>query len=746
MRLVFDPIWPWPLVGVAVAALVALAVAFYRWRARALAPRVRRPLIGLRLAAIALLALGMTRPALQQSRTEDSTGVLYVLLDNSRSMGVLDGPGSISRRDWLLKLLAEAEPKWKKLGDALDVRFFDFAADLQAVERPDGATDGPQTALGAALDDVRREAQRERIVGIVLLSDGAQRALPPRDIDPRDAARRLAELQVPIYTVGIGSEHLADVLDVAIEELQVDPLVYEKKQVPVSVRVRALGAQGRKLSVRLLVENRAGKRPGESGPMAVPPATQGARPAVEIEPPRSAAVVPVELSYVPQGSGEFKLAVEVVPLDGELKTENNRRETIVSVQSGGLRVAYFDTLRPEQKFLRMLNSTENIQLDFFPVRAGALGGTGRIGPELFQPEAYDVYVIGDVPAAAFGTQNLEQLAKRVEEGAGLLMIGGYRSFGAGGFAGTPLGKLLPVQLASGAGAAQVDGQLQMVPTPAGLRHYVMRLGPDSENEALWAALAPLEGANRLEMKPDRLVEILARSTTGVPLLFAHQVGEARVMAFAADTTYQWVLNGQEPQHQRFWRQTVLYLAGMEDDAGNAVWVRADPRNYAPGQKVLLRMGARDEEGRPLADADFDVYVADPQGTEHRPAPRRSGDEALADFDRTSLPGDYWVRVVGKREDRPLGSAWTRFIVDARDLELDDPAADFALLDAIASSGKRMQPDELAEFLDGRGAEGTFAGEATEIHRTNLWDNWPFLLLFVAVMTAEWALRKRHGLA
>lgn len=802
MRLVFDPIWPWPVLAVMAVPIVALVLALYDRRvqrllhyswagygaiagivlwieyrqaplplrlgwvaggalagvlvayllesyhrqAQPLPGRVCAALVGLRLAAVALLALAMIRPALVESRREEGGGVLYVLSDASRSMTVRDGPGSMSRREWLLKTLAEAEPKWNRLGESLEVRFFDFAEELVPVERPEADAAGRQTAMGAALEEVRRASQRERVVGVVLLGDGAHRALPPRDTDPREAARRLAELQVPIYTVGFGSEHLADVLDVAIEEMQVDPLVYEKKLVPVSVRVRASGAQNRRLSVRLLVEDRRGKAPGQSGEMKLPPVTQNARPVVEVEVPRSSAVLPIELSYVPEGAGEFKIAVEVAPLEGELKTENNRRETIVSVQSGGLRIAYFDVIRPEQKYLRKLNETENIQLDFFPVRSGTLGSASNIRPELFQPDAYDVYLIGDVGAETFGQKNLEELARRVDEGAGLLMIGGLRNFGAGGYANTPLARLLPVQLAGGGGSDQITGQQQMVPTDAGLRHYVMRLGSDAENRALWSALAPLEGATRLTMKRDRLVEVLAESATGVPLLFHHQIGNARVMAFAADTTYQWVLAGHEAQHQRFWRQMVLYLAGMEDDSENPVWVRVDPRNYAPGQKTLLQMGARDENRRPINHATFDVYVTDPDGTEHRADPRRIGDESHADFNRTAAAGDYWVRVVGMRDGRPLGGAWTRFIVDARDLELDDPAADFDLLDALASSGRRMQPDELGAFLDRQAEEGLFETQATEIRRTSLWDNWPFLLLFTAVVTAEWVVRKRNGLA
>ena len=61
-------------------------------------------------------------------------------------------------------------------------------------------------------------------------------------------------------------------------------------------------------------------------------------------------------------------------------------------------------------------------------------------------------------------------------GAGLMMIGGYDSFGPGGWGNSPLAELLPVEMHVGDG--QLNQPLRMVPTPAGLRHYILRLGGD----------------------------------------------------------------------------------------------------------------------------------------------------------------------------------------------------------------------------------------------------------------------------
>ena len=132
-----------------------------------------------------------------------------------------------------------------------------------------------------------------------------------------------------------------------------------------------------------------------------------------------------------------------MPLSGEVKVNNNRVETLITIRKGGLRIAYFDIWRPEAKFLRRLNETAEVQLDWQVVLSGAQQSRTRIDPQLFEAGKYDAYIIGDVPAKVFGPGLLEKLAARVNEGAGLLMTGGLRNFGAGGYAETPLAALLP---------------------------------------------------------------------------------------------------------------------------------------------------------------------------------------------------------------------------------------------------------------------------------------------------------------
>ena len=198
MKLIVEPIWPWPLVVLALLGLLVMVLATYPQRVRHLPVFHRRLLLGLRLAAVVVLALAMLRPAIQLSETDKKSAVLIVLPDASRSMDTQDGPGGLTRRQALLKTLDECDRQLVALSDEIEVRFFDFAEQLKAIEKPEASADGKQTAIGAAMEALLKETQSKRIVSVVLMSDGAQRAVSPYDADPRAMARRLGELQVPI--------------------------------------------------------------------------------------------------------------------------------------------------------------------------------------------------------------------------------------------------------------------------------------------------------------------------------------------------------------------------------------------------------------------------------------------------------------------------------------------------------------------------------------------------------------------
>jgi hypothetical protein len=78
------------------------------------------------------------------------------------------------------------------------------------------------------------------------------------------------------------------------------------------------------------------------------------------------------------------------------------------------------------------------------------------------------------------------------------------------------------------------------------------------------------------------------------------------------------------------------------------------------------------------------------------------------------------------------------------VELSETTLNRPLLEAIAelSGGRVVDPSEVGELA------GLFlTGEETleELRETRLWDHWLLLVLFCALLTSEWVIRRGSGL-
>ena len=118
-----------------------------------------------------------------------------------------------------------------------------------------------------------------------------------------------------------------------------------------------------------------------------------------------------------------------------------------------------------------------------------------------------------------------------------------------------------------------------------------------------------------------------------------------------------------------------------------------------------------------------------------------------DFQNTMTPGDYWATVSAADTDGSLNFATTRFLVSARDPELDNPVAVPALMRELAhvSAGDFLTSDDMLERLRQWADDGLPSLEVKRSERITLWDNWISLLLFVILLSVEWLCRKKRGL-
>ena len=747
----FNPVGNYTLVAAAATVLVLLLTLLGLPRHR-LSPRRRAILLGFRLAVIVLATIAMLRPALVESTTKRRSATLAVLIDRSRSMQIADAVAGKTRWEMLVRTMGEAQSALGALDEELEVHVYTFAADVEPLDFSQGKLalpdlpDGDQTAIGAALEDVLRREAGKRLSGVILASDGAQRAYAPRDVPPQGPARRLADLGYPLYTLAFGQARgVGQARDVSLKDLTVNQTVYVKNELTASGMVRVEGFDGQSIPVQLLMEDGAGKMQPVGS--------------VELKVRASGEAMPVELSTVPQTPGEYKVTLRAAPQPGELVTTNNEISTFVTVLKGGVNVLYLEgALRVDQKFLRRsLDASPDIKVDYLRLDPRDPNQRPANLIDRFRRGRYDVYILGDVDAAQFTPEELKQLAETVKQGAGLAMLGGFHSFGPGGYADTPLAAVLPVAMDPRERQrlgdpirpdVQLPGPLKMRPAkPLGERHYLMGLGEGAERAKAWDQLPPLEGANRLgAAKPS--AQVLGETPDGKPLLVVQDAG-GRVMAFAGDSTWHWWMEGFESQHKRFWRQVILWLARKDETSDGAVWVKLAQRRFAPGERVEFTAGARSPSGDPVADAQFTAEVVLPDKSTQKVNLVRQADQVSGTFAGGQAAGDYTIRVTARDKTAALGEAKSRFLVFEQDLELDNAVADPTLLASLSAmtksvGGVSLAPEELPDLLERMRNEPLDLEVATQVKHTP-WDTWPFFLLFIGLISGEWYLRKKWGL-
>lgn len=758
----FQPIMS-PLLGLlavsALAALLLVGPSFIR-----LSGRQRALLSLLRGGAIAMLALTIFRPGCISTTERPESAVLLCLLDSSRSMELPHQADQSERWKAMKRMLSDNQSRFKALQEKqIDLRFFTFDSEVRPLEVDNAVPQlpalpgGSETDIGSAIFETVREFRDQRLIGMVLATDGVQNALETRT-ELNDAVSSLVDQEIPLYSVPFGlPAEVGQVADVAITNLADQHAIFVKNRLAVKATLAARGVANQQITVQLLLSSRE-----EPEPKVV--ATEFITPTQPYE------EQPIELSFIPDTPGRFRLAVRAVPLPSEVALRNNELPSFLTVYDGGLRVAYLEgNLGWEQSYLRRTIPTaaQGIDLEFIPIYSSGRNSWPRTDlQELFADRKVDVFIIGDLDSRALykpqeHEATLQLLEEQVASGKGLLMLGGYHSFGPGLYQQTPLADVLPITMAPGE-RQDFDRDIRKdlhIERPVRLRptkdHFLTRLDESADSRLKWNSLPPLVGANSF-LGVKESAEILLEGDNGQPILVAGNYGAGRVLAFAGDSSWRWWSYGFEEEYKRFWRQVILWLAFRDGRSNENVWIDLPQRRYQPQSQLVFTTGARDVSGKAMADVELLATLTAPDGTETPISLTKTPEFSKAQLDRGLIakPGIYSLRAEGKKSGGELvGKSEVEFVVFDQDREKANPSADPQLLARLSDQtsefgGKALVPEELGSLLDQILANPpemkTVVPQRWQLGSTNL-DGSLFLLLFAALMTTEWWLRKKWGL-
>ena len=491
VSIAWAPLLPWAVLGgLAAAALAVLALALWR-RARG---------VWWRALALGALVLALANPSLVREQRDALEDVALVLVDESPSQAIAPRPEqSAAATSHLLDELARLR--------GTETRLLRVSAGAAGSEE-----DG--TRLFAALRQALSKVPRQRIAGVILISDGLVHDVP-------DDLEALG-LDAPLHLLLTGDLEESD-RRLNVNKAPSFAIVGRKLALTLSVEDLPAGSERRLARVTLRRDG------GEERTLQVP---------VGVE-----QTIEFELDH--RGPSVLEIEVEAGP--NELTLANNRAAVVVNGVRDRLRVLLVsgEPHAGERAWRNILKSDPSVDLVHFTI--------------LRPPEKQDGTPIRELSLIAFPTRELfevkldefdlvifdryrrrgvlpsiylDNIASYVKEGGALLEAVGPTFATPLSLYRTPLGRVLPVEPT---GAIFEEGYRPRV-TALGQRHPVTaELAGAGEPGA-----APTWGRWFRQIDGDtKSGAVIMNGVEERPLLVLDRVGEGRVAQFMSDHMWLW---------------------------------------------------------------------------------------------------------------------------------------------------------------------------------------------------------------
>jgi len=709
-----------PAIIVILAALLAGALALWSYHSTlpAVSSARRFLLMFLRGTALFLILLVLLEPVLHLSSSTTELPRIAVLIDNSKSMRIVDRAGA---RSVILDSLLQADGL-RILGRKASLRFYTFGVGLRPFDPAvhDSLLFSEEgTDLSAAFRSLQRERAVHHLDAILLLSDGTYTL-------GQSPLYEAEELGLPLFTVGIGDS--AEQKDLLVTGVLANSTAFSGTPTPVDVRIRSSGFSNETTVVRLLEGAREIARAGlrlESGTREYS----------------------VPLTYTPLDEGRIRYTAEILPKHGELTELNNRKVFAVRVLKSKLRLLVLaGSPGPDLTVLRQtLQEEKNFAVRAFAAKPSGGFYEGQLVRESI--DSADCLILLGFPSAGAGEFVLERISGAAGRNTPLLFIAG-RSLDYSKLQAISAWLPFTVDLPS-----PVEHMVSLQVSPNFKDHPLLTL-ERSDASSVWPRLPPIfKTLTVFRARPESIV-LATTLVDGVPvqdpLLLARSLGRQRTVALLGYGIWRWKLMTQgDPQSAGFYSEFVSTSIRWLTSPSDARQLRVQPSKdvFVQGEPAEFLGQVYDATMKPRDDARVTVSIQSGDRVvdmDLRPAGNGRYEGSVDGLDE----GEYTFRATARAGEQTVGQDNGKFSIGEPSLELQDTRATPSVLQRLAHStgGVFLSParfDSISEILGSRSSLTPHAVQRSR--RVELW-NWQItLLLVVLLLTAEWILRRRSGM-
>lgn len=737
------------LAAILLAGGIYLFLAYHRFSIAA-RPAVRAALLILRAFLMLIVFFILMDPYWSREKENEWVGVL---VDTSSSMAVRDEAEGRSRLEAVQRFLRE-DSGWKNLEKNALKRFYTFDSKLR-----DGASEdllkaspgGNESRLVFAVRELNRlYGDDPGLLGWILFSDGAatdaQGSGSPVFGDPA----------FPWIAVSTGSGE--PVRNVSIQTPGLEGFVFTNQKIPVEARWTSSLEDD--AAVRLQV-----RLDGQE--------------LFEKEVPAKDEKHAFEISV--SSAGPHVLDFDIKAAGGGAPSESDHSDNQIRAwfQAGvrKLKVFYAESFYKDENFFKKALEEDSVfHVDFassligfakkqgVPFIKDSIYGLPRTRESL---QAYDVIVLSDVKRNLLTPDQILWIRELVErEGGALVMVGGVDSFGDGGYSGSELEKILPVEISDVykkdvylAAKGTVDQPFRAVRPPEEEKHPLLQLSENTErNTLLWNTMPNLGGYNYVGRLKPGAVSLLRHpadvSSHGPRVILAVQnFGAGKSLAFTSDVTPNWGQWFQEWKteeegwlYSSFWRNAFLWLTEnrmrRKLEPFDVVMTPPAPEENQPVEWTAYLPGTLEKTPQEESSLQFEVFQ-DSKRVRFLEPSVVSAERRFTWSAGSFTPGDYRLRVTWLRKNQPALSVEKSFSVRPPLVEARHLTANPDILGQLAGE---TQGDVFA-LGEPRLEEALRKIRKVHLrrHSAPAWHHPLVYLLVIGLLSLDWFLRKKKGL-
>jgi len=665
----------------------------------------------LRLIVLLVILLSTGELAIESISKKLENPITAVLVDNSKSVA--------SERNEITSSLKKILKQLERSNQSVDLFYFDSRPkELKPDSLDQIDFNGHLTDISAAINEIIKNKNEKNYQNVILITDGIFNS-------GENPIYLTEKAEIPFFIFGCGDPKPK--IDVSIDDIITNDIIYAQNQTPVKVNIKSNGFENSQATISFFEDNKLIEKRTIT--------LQGN-------------FQEVEFYYTPEKEGEKKLNFSISPLKGEYTEKNNFASKYVKVLSNKIRIlavagkpsydlSFINQAIKSNKDLYLQALIEKSDGSFYPLFRN----------ENFIDSADVIFLIG-FPS----TNNSDRLIRRILEKIDrsntpiFILINPDIDFNKLNY----FKQYLPFDWRTAFGTSS---QIFIDVPEEKSKNEILNIEPGNSAN-VWNTFPPIFRVDReFISKPES--EILSYYKIGTtrinqPLIISRNLNKHRSIAFLGFNIWRLkLLNAMKEEESiyfdRFINNSVKWLASKEIEKN--LIVKVNKKIFDVNEQVTFTAQLYDDANRPLSDEQINLDIFEKENKVASTVFKPIGN-GLYTAEIENLPrGDYHFQASTQFSGKKYLDNG-RFTITESEIEFRDLTLREDLLKRMAAitRGSYVHISESENFINN--LNQYLIKKKKEKELSNIfyaWNSTYTLILIIAFLSLEWFLRKRWGL-